>query len=135
MSDCLFLVLLEIILSAYLPPICNELPGTVKSLLWENRKKQNRVVTLAPSCSPHTQKFGLLPRGRRLGLHFQRVNVGDGDDGGSNVPWQAHERADDHQDGHPEQVQVIACPFLKGDVRRECRIMREAPGMKTGGHS
>lgn len=36
----------------------------------------------------------------------------DGDDGSGHVPGQTHERADHHEDGHPEKVQVIACPFL-----------------------
>lgn len=47
--------------------------------------------------------------------------MGDGDDGGRHVPRQAHERADHNQDGHPEQVQVIACPFLT-DSREYFRI-------------
>lgn len=49
--------------------------------------------------------------------------MGDGDDSGSHVPRQAHERADNHQDGHPEEIQVIPCPFLRGDMRKESRRM------------
>lgn len=66
------------------------------------------------SCDlPDAEKLGLLARRRRLRLHFQRVDVGDGDDGGGHVPGEAHERADHYEDGHPEEVQVIACTFLE----------------------
>lgn len=90
-----------------------KIPGSVKS----RQVTRSNWVNL-----PHAEEFGLLPGGWRFGLHFQRVNVGDGDDSGSHVPRQAHERADYHQDGHPEQVQVIACPFLRRDTRKESEI-------------
>lgn len=63
--------------------------------------------------SPDAQEFRLLSGRRRLRLHFQGIDVGDGNDGGSDVPRQAHEGADDYQDGHPEQIQVIPGPFLQ----------------------
>lgn len=73
-----------------------------------------RKTKFSSSNLPDAKKFGLLARRRRLRLHFQGVDVGDGDDGGGHVPREAHERADHHEDGHPEQVQVVACPFLGG---------------------
>lgn len=75
--------------------------------------------------SPHTKELGLLSRGWSLGLHLQRVYVRDGDDGSGHVPGQTHERADHNEDGHPEKVQVIACPFLtmtKGGRREILRL-------------
>lgn len=62
--------------------------------------------------SPHTQELWLLSGRRGLRLHLQAVDVSDGDDGGGHIPRQAHEGADHHEHGHPEQVQVVACPFL-----------------------
>lgn len=80
------------------------------------------------SCDlPDAEKLGLLAGRRRLRLHFQRVDVGDGDDGGSHVPRKAHERADHHEDGHPEEVQVIACTFLEKQ-RNEMNL--HAPGRR-----
>lgn len=82
-----------------------------------SRTEEGEKKTQNPNrCScdlPDAEEFGLLARRRRLRLHFQRVDVGDGDDGGGHVPREAHERADHHEDGHPEEVQVIACTFLE----------------------
>lgn len=61
---------------------------------------------------PHAQELGLLSGRRGLRFHLQTVNVSDGNDGGGHVPRQAHEGADHHEDGHPEQVQVVTRPFL-----------------------
>lgn len=73
--------------------------------------------------SPHTQELGLLPGGRRLRLHLQAVDVGDGDDGGGHVPRQTHEGADDEQNGHPEQVQVVTGPFLVQTTESRSEVM------------
>lgn len=70
---------------------------------------------------PHPQELWLLSGRRRFRLHLQAVDVSDGNDGGGYVPRQAHEGADHHEHGHPEQVQVVACPFLgkhKGHAMR-----------------
>lgn len=79
----------------------------------QNGAEKQQSELLSSWDLPDAQKFGLLARRRRLRLHLQRVDVGDGDDGGGHVPRKAHERADHHEDGHPEEVQVVACAFLK----------------------
>lgn len=56
--------------------------------------------------------------------------MGDGNDSGSHIPWQAHERADHYQDGHPEQVQVITCPFLTGDKKNYITSGSHTPDIK-----
>jgi len=61
---------------------------------------------------PDPQELRLFPGRAGLALHLQRVDVGDGDDGGRHVPGEAQEGADRHQDAHPEQIQVIAAAFL-----------------------
>ena len=66
-------------------------------------------------CLPDAQELGLFPGGAGLTLHLQGVDVGDGDDGGRDVPGQAGEGAHDDQHRHPEQVQVVARPFLQED--------------------
>ena len=63
---------------------------------------------------PDPEELRLLSGSARLALHLQRVDVGDGDDGGGHVPGQAHEGAGGHEDAHPEKVQVIATAFLPG---------------------
>lgn len=75
---------------------------------------------------PHSKELGLLSRGWSLGLHLQRVYVRDGDDGSGHVPGQTHERADHHEDGHPEKVQVIACPFLPKGRRRDILVLKNS---------
>lgn len=62
--------------------------------------------------SPHSQKLWLLPRSRRFRFHLQTVDVGDGDDGGGHVPGQTHEGAHHQENSHPEQIQMVTCPFL-----------------------
>jgi len=44
--------------------------------------------------------------------------VRDGDDGGGDVPRQTHERAHDEQQGHQEQVQMVARPFLAQQTQK-----------------
>ncbi len=61
---------------------------------------------------PDAKELRLLSRSARLTLHLQRVNVGDGDDSGSNIPGQTHEGASGHEDAYPEQIQVVATAFL-----------------------
>lgn len=61
---------------------------------------------------PHTQELRLLSRSRCFGFHLQTVDVSDGDNGGGHVPRQAHEGANDQEDSHPEQIQMVTCPFL-----------------------
>ena len=39
--------------------------------------------------------------------------MGQSGDGSGHVPWQAQEGADKDSDGHHEQVQVVAVPFLQ----------------------
>lgn len=63
---------------------------------------------------PDPEELRLLSGSTRRTLHLQRVDVSDGDDGGSDVPGQAHEGAGGHQDAHPEQIQVVATAFLPG---------------------
>lgn len=53
---------------------------------------------------PDPQELRLLSWCARLTLHFQRVNVGDGDDSSSDVPGKADEGAGGHQDTNPEQI-------------------------------
>lgn len=90
----------------------------------QEKKKKNQSSALCDL--PDAEKFGLLARSRRLRLHLQRVDVGDGDDGGGHVPRQAHEGADHHEDGHPEEVQVIASTFLES--RREKLVVTHQGG-------
>lgn len=83
--------------------------------------------------SPDTQEFGLFAGSRRLRLHLQRIDMGDGDNRGSHVPGQTHERADYHEDGHPEQVQVVAGPFLKERRRRRTSSAQAEGGWRNYG--
>lgn len=61
---------------------------------------------------PHSQKLGLFSRGWSFRLHLQAVNMSNGDHGSSNIPGQTHKGAYDHQNGHPEQIQMISSTFL-----------------------
>ena len=65
---------------------------------------------------PHSQKLGLFSRGWSFRLHLQAVNMSDGDHGSSNVPGQTHKGAYDHQNGHPEQIQMISSTFLRRET-------------------
>lgn len=62
---------------------------------------------------PDSEELRLLARGTGLALHFQRVDVCDGDDSSRYIPGQTHEGAYSHQYTHPEQVQVVATTFLQ----------------------
>lgn len=90
-----------------------------KELALEIGRKQHKILCTQGFLQannrlniPHSQKLGLLSRGWSLRLHLQAVNVSDGYDGSSHVPGQPHKGADDHQNGHPEQIQMISSTFL-----------------------
>lgn len=70
------------------------------------------VYTHTVAVLPHTQELRLLSRSRCFSFHLQTVDVSDRDNGGSHVPRQAHERANHQENGHPEQIQMVTCPFL-----------------------
>lgn len=61
---------------------------------------------------PDAQELGLFSRGGAARLHLQAVNMGDGKDGRSHEPWQAHDGTHTQHDRHYQQVQVIATTFL-----------------------
>lgn len=69
---------------------------------------------------PHSQKLGLFSRGWSFCLHLQAVNMSYGDHSSSNIPGQAHEGAYDHQDGHPEQIQMVTSTFLWRETENLC---------------
>lgn len=61
---------------------------------------------------PHTQELWLLSGSRCFCFHLQTVDVSNRDDCSGHVPWQTHEGANHQQSSHPEQIQVVSCPFL-----------------------
>lgn len=72
---------------------------------------------------PHTQELRLLSGSRRFRLHLQTVDVSDGDDGGGHIPRQTHEGADHQQNRHPEQIQMVTCPFLVRKTNKRSKVM------------
>ena len=54
-----------------------------------------RLVSLLP----YPEEVGLLPRGGRLGLLGERLDVVDGEDGGGDEPGEPEHRLDDDYDG------------------------------------
>jgi len=78
---------------------------------------------------PDPKELRLLSRSTWLALHLQRVNVGDGDHSGSNVPGQPDERAGSHQDTNPEQIQVVATAFLPGKPDTDHFLRPHEPSM------
>lgn len=73
---------------------------------------------------PHTQELRLLSRSRCFGFHLQTVDVSDRDDGGGHVPRQPHEGANHQENGHPEQIQMVTCPFLVQTTRWKVMSVR-----------
>ena len=71
------------------------------------------------------QELGLLSGSGAAGLHLQAVHVGDGEDGRSHEPRQAHNGAHTQHDCHDQQVQVIATAFLL-DTQGNKREVRDA---------
>lgn len=62
---------------------------------------------------PDAQELGVLARGRGCTFFPQALHVCKGDDGGRDVPGEASDGGDDHQEGDTEEVQVKACSFLQ----------------------
>lgn len=83
------------------------------------------------SLLPDAQKLGLLSWSGATRLHLQAVNVGDGEDGCSHEPRQAHDGAHTQHNCHYQQVQVIATAFLldtPGDKRQQVSLRARRRG-------
>lgn len=96
---------------------------SVSLMLWEvlshlKREFSHSYHSFFTVDQPDSEELRLLSRSTGLTLHLQRVDVGDGDDGGSDVPGQAQKGTGGHQDTYPEQIQVVATAFLPGTPDR-----------------
>lgn len=61
----------------------------------------------------NAQELRLFSRSRAFGLHFEGVDVVDGQHGGGHEPRQPHDAADLDQNRQDEQVQMVAAAFLQ----------------------
>ena len=55
----------------------------------------------------------LVTRRRSFRLSAERLDVVDGEHGGGDEPGEAEDGADDDQEGHDEEVEVVATAFLE----------------------
>ena len=62
---------------------------------------------------PDTKKLWSLSWCARLGVHFQRVNMTQAENSGSNTPRKSQNGADTHHNTHNEHVKMVATTFLK----------------------
>ena len=70
-------------------------------------------ISIRQGFEPDSQELRFFTRRRSLRLSAERLDVVDGEHGGGDEPGEAERGADDDQDGHHEEVEVVAATFLE----------------------